>query len=108
MHVIIWEFRARAGLEEEFERAYGPEGTWARLFAHGDGFIGIELLRDVGERGRYLTIDRWTSQAAFEAFRHRWGDAYRAQDQRCTGLRERETPLGSFADSRSAAEGDRA
>jgi heme-degrading monooxygenase HmoA len=97
MHVIVWEFRASAGQEAEFERVYGPEGVWADLFARGDGFIATELLRDTGERGRYLTIDRWTSQAAFEAFRHRWGEAYRALDQRCEGLRERETLLGSFA-----------
>jgi hypothetical protein len=31
MHVIIWEFRVQAGREEEFERAYGPAGGWARL-----------------------------------------------------------------------------
>ena len=96
MHVIVWEFRASAGQEEEFERVYGPVGAWARLFARGDGFIATELLRDIGERGRYLTIDRWTSQEAFEAFHHRWGGAYRTLDQRCAAVRERETALGSF------------
>jgi heme-degrading monooxygenase HmoA len=97
MHVIVWEFRATTGREEEFERVYGPDGAWADLFARGDGYLGTELLRDVGERGRYITIDRWTSPAAFATFRDRWASDYRALDRRCEALTSRETPLGNFA-----------
>jgi heme-degrading monooxygenase HmoA len=97
MYVIVWEFRAKAGHEEEFERVYGPEGKWAQLFAHGEGYLGTELLGDVADRGRYVTIDRWTSHAAFEAFRRQWSDEYRALDRRCEALRAEETALGSFA-----------
>lgn len=96
MHAIVWEFWAKAGQEAEFERVYGPEGAWARLFARGEGFLGTELLRDADQRGRYLTIDRWTSSAAFDAFRQRWAEEYRALDRQCEALRQRETPLGSF------------
>ena len=30
-YLIIWEFRVRAGMEERFEKVYGPQGpkmTW--------------------------------------------------------------------------------
>ena|SRR5687768_6951756 len=97
MHAIVWEFWARTGREAEFERVYGPEGAWARLFARGEGFLGTELLRDVEARGHYLTIDRWTSFADFAAFRQRWAEEYQALDRRCAALRAREAPLGSFA-----------
>ena len=97
MHLIVWEFRARAGREEEFERVYGREGERARLFSRGEGYLGTEILCDVDERGRYVTIDRWTSRADFAAFRHRWASGYRELDRRCEALREQETALGSFA-----------
>ena len=96
MYAIVWEFRARPGQETAFEQVYGPEGAWARLFARGAGFLGTELLGDADERGRYLTIDRWTSRAAFEAFRQRWDEEYRALDGQCAAMRLHETPLGSF------------
>lgn len=96
MHAIVWEFQVRPEQEAEFERVYGPEGAWARLFAGGEGFLGTELLRDVDDRGRYLTIDRWTSAAAFAAFRDRWADDYRDLDRRCAALTSRETALGAF------------
>ncbi len=97
MHAIVWEFWTRPGREEEFARVYGPNGVWARLFARGDGFVATELLRDVADRGRFVTIDRWTSPAAFSAFLDRWTDDYRALDRRCEALTDRETALGTFS-----------
>jgi heme-degrading monooxygenase HmoA len=96
MHVIIWEFRARAGREEEFERAYGPAGDWARLFERGEGYLGTELHRDGAGGRRYVTIDRWASREAFEAFRARWKKDYDDLDRRCEALTEHEAPIGSF------------
>lgn len=99
MHAIVWELRASSGHEEEFEHLYGPNGEWVQLFARAAGYIGTELLSDVEERGRYITIDRWISRSAFEAFRNRWLSGYRSLDHRCDVLREREVALGSFASS---------
>ena len=53
---------------EAFEHAYGPEGEWAQFFRSGRGYVGTELLRDVGEPDRYLVIDRWESSEAYNAF----------------------------------------
>ena len=97
MHVTIWEFRVKKGREAEFERAYGPIGEWARFFERAEGYLGTELLRDAKNRQRYVTIDRWISQATYEAFRSRWADEYEAIDERCEALTEYETPLGSLA-----------
>ena len=96
MQVTIWEFRARTGREDEFERAYGPRGEWAGLFQRGEGFLGTELLREVGSAGRYVTLDRWVSRGAFESFQRRYGDDYKALDARLEALTEHEAHLGWF------------
>jgi heme-degrading monooxygenase HmoA len=98
VHLIIWRLWVRPGREAEFEQVYGPAGDWAQLFARGDGFIGTELLRDVAELNHYVTIDRWTSRAAFETFRERWADDYRELDKRCEALTLREEALGTFTE----------
>jgi heme-degrading monooxygenase HmoA len=97
MHVIIWEFRARTGREEEFERAYGPAGDWARLFERGAGYLGTELHRDGQKERRYVSIDRWATREAFEAFRAGWKKDYDDLDRRCEALTEHEAPIGWFS-----------
>ena len=95
-HVIIWEFRARRGREGEFERVYGPDGDWANFFRRGEGYLGTELMHDVETPGRYVTIDRWTSAAAYEDFRSRNLSEYETIDRRCESLTEHEAHLGSL------------
>jgi len=94
VHVIVWRFRPKGGRELEFERAYGPQGVWVGLFSEGEGYLGSDLLRSAD--GEYLTLDRWTSREAYEAFRARRADRYREIDRACEELTEAETPLGTF------------
>jgi heme-degrading monooxygenase HmoA len=98
MYVVLWRFRPVSGREGEFEQAYGPSGVWARLFGRDDGYLGTELLlRRSDEKSReYLTLDRWTSRSAYEAFRARRDGEYRRLDRRLEGLTEEETLLGDF------------
>ena len=96
LYMILWEFHVKPGREERFEQVYSSEGDWARFFTQGKGYLGTELDRDLQRKGRYLTADYWTSQAAYESFReHRLGE-YRALDQQCAELTRRETVLGKF------------
>jgi 8-oxo-dGTP pyrophosphatase MutT (NUDIX family)/quinol monooxygenase YgiN len=105
-HVIVWEFRVRAGREAEFESAYGPDGDWARLFRRDPAYHGTDLLRDGAVERRYVTIDRWASRAANDAFRERWRAEYEALDRRCEALTEHEAALGRY-DSVPTARGTR-
>jgi heme-degrading monooxygenase HmoA len=66
--MIALVFRYEVRDSDEFERAYGPDGEWAEFFRRGAGYIGTELLRDVGEPDRYLVIDRWESTQGYNAF----------------------------------------
>lgn len=82
----------------EFERHYGPAGTWARLFARSEGFIETVLLRDADDSLRYVTIDRWRSAAHLSAFRIRFATEYRELDADCEALTTEERNLGSFVE----------
>jgi heme-degrading monooxygenase HmoA len=96
MYVVIWRFRPLVGRESEFERAYGPSGEWAQLFRRGEGYLGTELLRRSGNPREYVTLDRWASRTAYEAFRARFSGQYRRLDHRLEELSEEEAPLGAF------------
>lgn len=94
--VIVWEFRVHPGQAAEFERVYGPEGDWARLFRRSPGYRGTELLRDPQDPERYLTLDRWDDASDFEAFKSEHGEEYRAFDRVCEPFCAEERLLGSF------------
>ena len=95
-YIRIWEFRVEPGLEEEFERIYGPEGDWVRLFKKSRGFLRTELNCDIDTKGRYVTVDYFVSQAAFDEFLKEYRGEYDALDRRCERVRAFEQPLGSF------------
>ena len=95
-YVYIWDFDVRPGKEVEFELEYGPDGAWVRLFRAADGYRDTLLLRDAHHPGRYLTIDRWESEAAYQAFRSAHASEYAAIDARCEGLTVAERALGHY------------
>lgn len=95
-YAYIWAFRVVAGCESRFEGLYGPEGEWVQLFRKGEGHLHTELHRDIVETRRYLTIDHWTSEEAFDTFRRAWADEFLALDEKGETLTEEEIPLGSF------------
>ena len=46
--------------------------------------------------GSYLTIDRWTSEEAFRAFRKDHDSEYEVLDRQCDALTGRETRVGAY------------
>lgn len=96
--VRIWRYTVAEARREAFERAYGPEGDWARLFARQDGFRGTELLAGpaTADGLSYATIDRWRQRFDWESFIADHGDEYRALDQRLDDLTLEEEDLGDW------------
>jgi len=86
MFVRVWEYDVVPASTEEFERAYGGAGAWAQLFSRADGFVGTELFRSVETPGRYLTVDRFASEATWQAFRRDHAADYEELDGECAGL----------------------
>jgi hypothetical protein len=98
LFTCIWEFDVPAVAEAEFQRHYGPNGTWAALFRHDPAYVETLLLQDSSAQRRYLTIDRWQSAHAYRAFRERFDAEYEALDRQCGQLTTREVDLGSFSE----------
>jgi heme-degrading monooxygenase HmoA len=105
-YLIVWEFSVPRERVPDFEAAYGPDGAWARLFARAAGFIEVELLRSTQQEGRYLTIDRWESRGAFEAFHARFAAEYKELDTSFEGLASAETRVGAFVGAGQSASGE--
>jgi heme-degrading monooxygenase HmoA len=97
MFVVVWQFEIAEDKMAGFEAAYGPEGAWAQLFRISPDYKGTELLRDAYIPGSYLTIDRWTSEEAFRAFRKDHDKAYEVLDRQCDALTSRETRVGAYS-----------
>ena len=94
--VVVWEFWVRSGAAAQFEKAYGAEGAWVRLFSRDPAYGGTKLVRDVGEARRYLTFDYWASAETYESFRRNHVDEYGVMDRECEGLTESEKEIGRF------------
>ena len=93
---VIWEFVVRKDALEQFEQAYGPEGSWVRLFERYAGYRGTELVRDHSNPRRYVTIDSWdTLEHRGEMLKNGQAE-YTRLDRELGVLVESEIELGVF------------
>jgi heme-degrading monooxygenase HmoA len=95
-YAYVWSYRVSAEDVEEFIRLYGPDGAWVALFRQGEGYLGTDLLRDATDAGRFVTIDRWVSELAFDRFRETFAEEYQQLDREGEVLTIEELPLGEF------------
>ena len=82
----VWQYEVVEGREADFERVYAGDGAWARLFACSEGFLGTELFRSLGEPRGYLTVDRFTSEAAFRSLLEQHAASYAELDRQSEAL----------------------
>ena len=93
---VIWEFVVRKDALAQFEEAYGPQGSWVRLFERYAGYRGTELVRDHSNPRRYMTIDSWdTLEHRGEMLRNGQAE-YTRLDRELGVLVESEIELGVF------------
>jgi heme-degrading monooxygenase HmoA len=93
---IVWEFIVREDSVEEFQAAYGPQGSWVKLFERAEGFLGTVLLRSDQTQNKFLTIDRWKDVASYKNFRQVFAAEYVELDARLDKLTISETRIGAF------------
>jgi heme-degrading monooxygenase HmoA len=96
MFLVLWEFEVKPDSEENFERIYGADGDWVRLFRTDPNFRETRLLRDPFRPRRYVTLDLWTSRDAYRAFKESHREAYETLDKKCEGLTLTERLICSF------------
>jgi heme-degrading monooxygenase HmoA len=95
-YAYIRQFKVRPDCQAQFELHYGPHGSWVRLFRQSPGYIDTLLLQDRSDPLRYLTIDRWHSADAYNAFRSQFSAQYEEIDRQCQGRTEIEDYLGEY------------
>ena len=95
-HVRVWKFRPPMDRAQEFALAYGADGVWAALFGKGSGYLGSSLYRPDQPGGWWMTIDRWSSAADFEAFGREFDQEYRALDAELEDVAGEEEFVGAF------------
>ena len=66
------------------------------MFRRSEGYIKTELLRDVTDERRFLTLDYWKSEEDFNRFRKQHLADYERLDKEFEGFTEQETRLGAF------------
>ena len=97
-YAYVWEFHVPLECRSEFEQHYGPGGTWAQLFRNSSAYIETLLLRDGSGIGRYVTVDRWRDEEAFQAFRASFSEQYEQLDRECEKLTTGEQLFGVFTE----------
>ena len=95
-YLIMWEFRVRPGMEKRFEKIYGSDGDWARLFIQDESYFGTDLIHSLNGERTYITLDFWKSRQAYDEFRKRHLAKYEVLDQQCEDLTESEREIGRF------------
>jgi heme-degrading monooxygenase HmoA len=97
--LVIWAFEIRPEFQKDFESAYSSSGDWALFFRRDAAYIKTELRQDMDNPLRYITLDYWESQAAYQAFKQAWQADYQALDERFEGWTESELLIGQFLTS---------
>lgn len=96
MYVIIWRYRVDPAERAKFEKAYGPQGEWAKFFSASPDYLGTELLADDERPGEYVTIDRWRSEEACSGFLADHEADYDRLDRRFQALTLTENRVGAY------------
>jgi len=96
LFVALWEFEVKPGYEEKFEKVYGVDGAWAKLFSRDTEYRGTRLVKDVGRERVYLTLDFWETREAYEKFKKENAAGYDRIDRECEEMTAGEKRLGEF------------
>jgi heme-degrading monooxygenase HmoA len=95
-YIYLWQFQVKRRCRDDFEKHYGPNGSWETLFRQAPGYVGTLLLRDSANPLRYVTVDRWQSREKYHAFRQAFAEQYAEIDRLCEGFTESEVALGEY------------
>lgn len=93
-YCIFWTYLVKPDQVDAFIKYYGDDGEWAKLFRRHALYVGTVLYRSQGELERFLTVDTWETESAFEEFKSSYWDDYQAMDDVCDGFTREETKLG--------------
>lgn len=94
--MYLWEYLVAPENVNAFVESYAPEGAWVQLFRRAPGYVRTELHQDRTDARRFITMDYWESEAAWQAFRTQFAAEFEALDTRCEVLTLQEREIGRF------------
>ena len=98
MFSVIWTYTVPEPHREAFREHYCENGSWARLFTKGEGYLHTEFYQDADHPERFLTIDRWRSRQDYDRFFEQHRDLYLDLDKECESLAEDEELVATLDD----------
>lgn len=78
--LIIWQFKVLPSCQSDFEKSYGPDGEWVKLFRNHSGYLFSKLYQDIKEKNLYLTFDYWRSAQSYLEFKKQFQQPYQELD----------------------------
>jgi hypothetical protein len=96
MYCYVWRYEVKDDRLENFQTLYGPDGDWVRLFRRDPEYVRTILLRDRQAPACFMTLDFWSSQEAYLAFRERFSMDLETLDRLCAGLTVCERQIGEL------------
>ena len=93
-YTYVWEFLGPVRLRGRVRTALRHQRHLGSAIRTGDGLLETLLLKDDAIAGRYLTVDRWADEEAYQAFRSAYSRQYEQLDQQCAKLTTAETLVG--------------
>lgn len=76
MYVIVWKYKVKPENCKKFEKAYGPEGSWANFFRKSEHYRGTCLFKSEKTSDAYLLLDFWSTKEACETFISQYNEKY--------------------------------
>jgi hypothetical protein len=92
----VWCYDVKHDAVDAFERDYGPDGAWARLFGRDHAYLGTDLCRLEDRADAYMTFDHWRDATARATFLAANRADYDALDARCHAYTSDEALVGEF------------
>lgn len=89
---VLWKYKVKPQYRRDFLAAYGADGRWVAFFKQDAGYRETILLQPTD--GHFLTIDRWCSREAYDAFRVSHAEEYKRLDRSFDCFFEEEEDLG--------------
>lgn len=93
---IIWEYQVPLSNRKKFKLAYGPDGSWNKLFAISQHYMGSDLLNHDQREELFILIDNWKDEASYLDFLETHRIAYDQLSLQCGTLYSSEKKIGAF------------
>ena len=94
--ITIWQYKVKPEKKTEFEKLYGRDGDWVKLFKKNPDYIKTELINDINNNDLYLTLDYWKSKKAYFNFKEKSKNEFSEIDKKGEKLTLNEKHIGEF------------